>query len=83
MCGVEGSGALLRHVSDQLGQLGFAEAVLWVVPENSRARHLYESEGWRDDDVNRHDGRFGVIVPEMRYRRRLAEPPGPAPKASE
>jgi ribosomal protein S18 acetylase RimI-like enzyme len=65
--------ALLRHATDALEQLGYPEAVLWVVPQNQRARHLYESEGWSDDHLGRREEiPGGVVVPEMRYRRRLA-----------
>ena len=68
--------ALLRDVTAELVGLGYREAVLWVVPQNDRARRFYESEGWRDDHVRRDDEVFGVVVPEMRYRRRL---PGGGP----
>ena len=61
---------LLRDVTAELAGLGYREAVLWVVPENDRARRLYESERWRDDQVRREDEVFGVVVLEMRYRRR-------------
>ncbi len=64
--------ALLRDVTAELAGLGHREAVLWVVPQNDRARRFYESEAWRDDDVRRDDEVFGVVVPEMRYRRSLA-----------
>jgi ribosomal protein S18 acetylase RimI-like enzyme len=63
--------ALLRDMTAELAGLGHQEAVLWVVPQNDRARRLYESEEWRDDDVRRDDEVFGVVVPEMRYRRLL------------
>ena len=63
--------ALLRDVTAELAGLGYREAVLWVVPQNDRARRFYESEQWRDDHVGRDDEVFGVVVPEMRYRRRL------------
>ena len=53
----------------ELAGLGHVEAVLWVVPQNDRARRFYESEAWRDDHVRREDEVFGVVVPEMRYRR--------------
>ena len=62
---------LLRDASAELAGLGYREAVLWVVPQNDRARRFYESEEWRDDDVRREDQVFGVVVPEMRYRRSL------------
>ena len=63
--------ALLRDVTAELAGLGYREAVLWVVPQNDRARRFYESEEWRDDHVRRDDEVFGVVVPEMRYRRPL------------
>ena len=66
--------ALLHFATDRLRQRGYVEAVLWVVPDNRRARRLYESEGWSDDNLRRDDEVFGVVVPEMRYRRRLVEP---------
>lgn len=61
---------MLRDMTAELVGLGCREAVLWVVPHNDRARRLYESEGWLDDDVRRDGEVFGVVVPEMRYRRR-------------
>jgi len=64
--------ALLRDMTAELTGLGHREAVLWVVPQNDRARRFYESEGWSDDDVRREDEVFGVVVPEMRYRRPLS-----------
>jgi GNAT superfamily N-acetyltransferase len=67
---------LLRVATDRLRELGWLEAVLWVVPGNRRARRLYESEGWRDDDLSRDDEVFGVVVAQMRYRRLLVEPTG-------
>jgi len=39
-----------------------------VVPENDRARGLYESAGWIDDGGRRHDEVFGAHVNEVRYR---------------
>lgn len=64
--------ALLRDMTAELVTLGYREAVLWVVPQNDRARRFYESEQWRDDHLRRKDEVFGVVVPEMRYRRSLA-----------
>ena len=64
----------------ELARLGYQEAVLWVVPQNDRARRFYESEQWRDDHVQREAEVFGVVVPEMRYRRPL---PNSGPGASE
>jgi len=74
---------LLRDVTAELAGLGYREAVLWVVPQNDRARRLYESEEWRNDRVRRDDEVFGVVVPEMRYRRPLSTSgPGVRPKST-
>ena len=48
-----GLGRALLNVTDRLRELGYVEAVLWVVPDNQRARRLHESEGWGDDDLRR------------------------------
>lgn len=48
------------------------------VPDNRRARRLYESEGWSDDDLRRDDEVFGVVVSQMRYRQLLVGAVGPA-----
>jgi ribosomal protein S18 acetylase RimI-like enzyme len=75
--------ALLSVATDRLRGLGYVEAVLWVVPSNQRARRLYESAGWSDDAVRRDDEVFGVVVPQMRYRRLLVEPSGQHDAASD
>lgn len=63
--------ALLRRSTDALVGLGFQEAVLWVVPQNTRARGLYEAEGWAADGAEATDEILGVTVSEVRYRRTL------------
>ena len=63
--------ALLRAATTELVRQGFQSLVLWVVPENQRARDLYESEGWASDGVSRHEEVFGVAVTSMQYRRQL------------
>lgn len=55
--------ALLSEVMQELVAFGDA-AVLWVVPENIRARGLYETAGWVDDGGRRHDDVLGVRVDE-------------------
>jgi ribosomal protein S18 acetylase RimI-like enzyme len=75
--------ALLSVVTDRLRRRGYVEAVLWVVPHNQRARRLYESEGWSDDEFRRDDEVFGVVVSEMRYRRPLVRLSGPPDTTSE
>lgn len=63
--------SLLRAATDALRIDGYGAAVLWVVPQNLRARALYKSEGWTEDDVVRNEEVLGVIVSEVRYRRHL------------
>ncbi|MFT3853279.1 MAG: GNAT family N-acetyltransferase [Ilumatobacteraceae bacterium] len=65
---------LLADVTDRLTAHG-SSAVLWVVPENLRARSLYESAGWADDDARRQEDVLGAQVVEMRYCHPLGGPP--------
>jgi ribosomal protein S18 acetylase RimI-like enzyme len=69
--------ALLVAAQTELARLGYAEAVLWVLPGNARARRFYEVAGWATDGAERTIEVQGVVVPEVRYRRRLDDPPGP------
>jgi len=59
---------LLRRVMDALVAMGYREAVLWVVPQNDRARALYESEGWSADGGVSTEDIMGVAVTDIRYR---------------
>lgn len=63
---------LLHRVTDALIAMGYLEAVLWVVPQNERARALYESEGWVADGGVSSEEILGVTVTDIRYRRPLA-----------
>lgn len=60
--------ALHAAALDALGSDGAAEAFLWVVEENSRARRFYEREGWQATTETR-ETPFGPS--ELRYRRDL------------
>jgi RimJ/RimL family protein N-acetyltransferase len=62
--------ALLAAAQAELARLGFEETVLWVLPGNARARRFYEVAGWVADGSTRESEVLGVIVPEVRYRRR-------------
>ena len=63
-----GAGRLLHDAGvDALIGAGFDRAMLWVHPDNARARSFYESLGWRSDDVTRRAEVMGVEVPEVRY----------------
>jgi GNAT superfamily N-acetyltransferase len=67
--------ALLAAAHAELARLGYAEAVLWVLPGNRRARRFYEITGWVADGAERSIEISGVTVPEVRYRRRLEAAP--------
>jgi GNAT superfamily N-acetyltransferase len=74
-----GTGAgreLLAAAHEALSRLGYVEAELWVLPGNHRARRFYEVAGWVADGAQRTDEVVGVLVSEVRYRRRLERAPG-------
>jgi ribosomal protein S18 acetylase RimI-like enzyme len=64
--------SLLVTATDALRDRGHADAILWVVRDNERARALYESEGWTHDGGLVTEETFGVTVTEVRYTRSLA-----------
>jgi GNAT superfamily N-acetyltransferase len=66
--------ALLAAAQAELARLGYAEAVLWVLPGNARARRFYELAGWTTDGTQRTSEVLGVVVREVGYRRRLQDP---------
>jgi RimJ/RimL family protein N-acetyltransferase len=74
--GTGAGSALLKAAQYELVQRGYMEAILWVLPTNTRARKFYEVAGWTADGSERTAEVMGVVVPERRYRRRL-EPEGP------
>lgn len=63
-----GQGLLAAGV-DALAANGFEELVLWVHPDNRRARDFYEQAGWTCEDATRTQEVHGIEVPEVRYRR--------------
>jgi len=68
----DGGGRMLLEAGvGGLQEDGFVEAVLWVHPDNQKARRSYERNGWACDDLERTQEIFGVVVPEVRYRRSL------------
>ena len=69
-----GHGIGRRLISDAraaLSDRGFAQAVLWVLAGNARAKRFYEADGWRPDDGRRSREAWGIVIGETRYRRRL------------
>ena len=70
--------ALLAAAQAELARLGYAQAVLWVLPDNARARRFYQVAGWTTDGTQRTTEVRGVVVAEVRYRRRLQGLPSKA-----
>lgn len=50
---------------------GYAEATLWVLAENVRARRFYERQLWRSDGTAKTEHRGEVVLNEVRYRKTL------------
>lgn len=71
MWGTGAGSALHRSALAALNDAGFEGAILWVHPDNDRARRFYESRGWQSDNVTRLEDVLGVEVPEIRYSLRL------------
>jgi ribosomal protein S18 acetylase RimI-like enzyme len=68
----EGLGkALIQTAEERLADAGFAEAILWVLDDNPRARRFYQAAGWMDDGGSKRDTFLGTEVNEVRYRKRL------------
>ena len=64
-------GRLLARATEHLREVGLAEAVLWVHPDNDRARRFYERAGWACAGDTRAEVVHAIEVPEIRYTRRL------------
>ena len=63
--------ALLRDVTAELAGLGHQEAVLWVVPRTTGHAGSTSPRRGATTTYDANDEVFGVVVPEMRYRRTL------------
>jgi GNAT superfamily N-acetyltransferase len=64
--------ALVSAARARLSELGFRDALLWVLAGNVRAERFYRSDQWVPDGARRIDSLWGVTVGEVRYQRRLA-----------
>lgn len=68
-------GGLGRQLLDEavgfLREQGYAEATLWVLASNDRARRFYEGAGWMSDGAVREEAWEGATLREARYRLRL------------
>jgi hypothetical protein len=52
--------------------LGFRDAVLWVLAGNVRGERFYRNDRWAPDGVCRTDVVWGTKVDEVRYKRALS-----------
>jgi GNAT superfamily N-acetyltransferase len=55
----------------RLREGGHADAILWVLDDNPRARRFYEAAGWTLDGTTRRGEHLGVETHEVRYRKQL------------
>ncbi|GAB3523703.1 GNAT family N-acetyltransferase [Arthrobacter monumenti] len=63
--------ALIKAAEDQLVQLGYSRAFLWVEQNNDRAIRFYTSRGWEHDGGIQKDTSFDPPVMENRHSRTL------------
>lgn len=63
--------ALMASAVAELARLGYADATLWVLDANERARRFYALAGWRPDGAAKTDASRGFAITEVRYRRAL------------
>jgi GNAT superfamily N-acetyltransferase len=63
--------ALIAAARSRLVDMGFRNAVLWLLAGNARADRFYRIDGWAPDGPARTDSIWGVTVDEVRYRRAL------------
>ena len=71
---VWGKGVGKRLMSTALARLaasGYAQATLWVLDTNSRARRFYERCGWTQDGAARRNDSYSVPLADVRYRKPL------------
>ena len=66
--------ALVSVARARLFDLGFRNAVLWVLAGNVRAERFYRIDRWAPDGLRRTDLVWGVKVDEVRYQRTLEAP---------
>jgi ribosomal protein S18 acetylase RimI-like enzyme len=67
-----GHGTQLYAASeDQMRKSGAADAVLWVLRDNSRARRFYERQGYLIDRIQPERQQKLLQLAELRYRKQL------------
>ncbi|MGW8697843.1 N-acetyltransferase family protein [Streptomyces eurythermus] len=68
---------LMAAALTTLGQADYAQAVLWVLEGNERARRFYEAAGWRPDGTAVVDTTGGAALDKLRYGHPLGQPAYP------
>jgi GNAT superfamily N-acetyltransferase len=63
--------ALISAARGSLFELGFRNALLWVLAGNARAERFYRIDGWTATGDRRTDTLWGITVNEVRYLREL------------
>ncbi len=66
--------ALMRQTLIDARERSFRRLILWVLAANTRARRFYEHAGFLPDGASTDWPVNGVVVPEVRYGRDLAQP---------
>ena len=61
-----GRSLFARAVQD-LGEVGFERATLWVLTSNASTRRFYEAAGWRFEGREKIEDWDGYGIPEVRY----------------
>lgn len=74
---------LMAAALTTLGQAGYAQAVLWVLEDNERARRFYEAAGWRPDGAAVVDTTGGAALNKLRYGHPLGYPAHGRPESQE
>jgi GNAT superfamily N-acetyltransferase len=65
--------AMMSSAVTELARLGYADAILWVLDTNNRARRFYALAGWEEDGARKTDGSRGFDITEVRYRTALRQ----------
>ena len=66
--------SLVSGARSRLFDLGFRNAILWVLEGNVRAERFYRKDRWTPDGALRTDEVWGVKVNDLRFRRSLEAP---------
>jgi len=67
---------LLRRTESRLRDVGWADAMLWVLRDNVAARRFYEAMGWVTTGRERLEVHHGYEIPEVELKTRVSAAPG-------